>query len=309
MRIVTDRDGTGERGPEGLFVTVGNFDGFHKGHQSVLSELLSASRAGDGYAVAVTFEPHPAEVLFGNEAPALLTPGAERYALLSTTGLEELRVVTFTQGTAEMDAASFLRYVGVGMGSHLVLGYDFHMGRGRAGDLERLSTLGEELGFGLDVVPPVLCDGKPISSTRIRGAVEAGDVESASDMLGRPYAVAGRVVSGRGIGRGLGYATANLEPPERKLLPADGVYLATASTRGEDGRPALVYVGSRPSVGGGPRSVEVHVLDIEEDLYGEIVEAGLLAYLRPDKRFGSREELRTQIELDVAEARRRLGSG
>jgi riboflavin kinase/FMN adenylyltransferase len=302
MRIVTDRDAAGERSPEGLFVTVGNFDGFHRGHQSVLSELLSASVAAGGSAVAVTFEPHPAEVLFGSSAPALLTPGAERYALLATTGLEELRVVSFTSDTAGMDAAAFLLFIGVGRGSHLVLGYDFHMGRGRAADLERLSALGEEWGFGLDVVPPVLCDGRPISSTRIRDAVEAGEVDSARDMLGRPYVVAGRVVSGRGIGRGLGYATANLELPERKLLPADGVYLATAAARGGDRRPALVYVGRRPSVG-------VHVLDVETDLYGEVVEAELAAFLRRDKQFGTTEELRAQIELDVAEARRRLGPG
>lgn len=308
MKIVTDKDHPPARGPEGLYVTLGNFDGFHLGHRSVVAELLSACRAGDGEATAITFEPHPAEVLDTVDAPGLLSPGAERSELMAESGLPELRIVTFTRETARMDARLFLASMAVGGGSHLVLGYDFHMGRGRAADLEGLAALGREMGFGLDVVPPVLWRGEPISSTRIRKALEAGEVEAAREMLGRPYEIRGEVVRGDGVGKGLGYATANLEPTSRKLLPADGVYLAVAAPGGGAVLPALVYVGTRPSVGGGPRRVETHILDRRDDLYGTELSVGLLDFLRPDRAFSTTDELRDQIGEDVARARREAGT-
>lgn len=293
--------------PLGYYVTLGNFDGFHLGHQAVVAELVRASGAGGGAAVAITFDPHPAEIVGTDRAPRLLTPGRERLDVMTGAGLAELLVVPFTRHTAGRDAREFLVSVGVGAGSHLVLGYDFHMGRGRSTDLERLSMLGREMGFGLDVVPPVLFEGRPISSTRIREELEGGNAAAARAMLGRPYAVSGRVVRGEGVGRGLGYATANLEVGPRKLLPSDGVYLGSAAREapgpGRVDRPALVYVGRRPSMGGGPRGVEVHILGEEAELYGNVLHVEIMRFLRADRAFSSKEELAAQIAEDVAQAR------
>lgn len=301
MRTVRTPEESSVVGPDGLYVTLGNFDGFHLGHQAVIAELVTGCDAGGGTAFAVTFEPHPSEVVGSGSPPGLLTPGAEKAELLGSTGLTELLVIPFTKETAARDARDFLTWIGVGRGSHLVLGYDFHMGRGRAGDLERLSMLGREKGFGLDVVPPVLCQGTPVSSTRIRECLEAGDVAAAREMLGRPYRLRGEVVEGEGVGRTIGSPTANLELPSRKLLPGDGVYVVSAVTL--DDRPGLLYVGSRPSMGGGARRSEVHVLDHESDLYGRTLDVDLLKFLRKDRAFGSPVELRAQIERDVALAR------
>jgi riboflavin kinase/FMN adenylyltransferase len=303
MRTTHSPEESAIRGSEGLYVSLGNFDGFHVGHQAVIEELLTAGEAAGGEAIGVTFDPHPGEVVGHGAPPGLLTPGEEKEHLLASSGLSELLVVRFTPEVAARDARGFLSWIGVGAGSHLVLGYDFHMGRGRAGDLERLSLLGREIGFGLDVVPPVMRGGRPVSSTRVRQALMVGRVEDATEMLGRPYAIVGPVVRGDGVGARLGSPTANIEVPTRKLLPKDGVYLVSVDLGVE--RPGLLYVGTRPSLGGGPRRVEVHVLDHDSDLYGEALVVELRSHLRDDVEFADRRELSAQIECDVAEARRR----
>ena len=304
MRVVGQPEEGARRGPEGLYVTIGNFDGFHVGHQAVIRELVSASRDG-GRAVAVTFDPHPATVVGGGAAPAMLSPGEEKIELLAGTGLAELVIVPFTRETASSDARTFLGRIGVGPGSHLVLGYDFHMGRGRATDLARLSMLGREAGFGLDVVAPVLWEGAPVSSTRVRESLMSSDPESAERMLGRPYRLRGRVIRGSGIGRAMGAPTANLSLPPAKLLPGDGVYMV--SVRSMSGRPGLLYVGRRPTMGPGERRVEVHVLDLEGDLYGEALDVELAGFVREDRAFSSPEELSRQMAADVERARRWAG--
>jgi riboflavin kinase/FMN adenylyltransferase len=287
--------------PERLFATVGNFDGVHLGHRAVIAELMRSARAGGGPALGVTFEPHPVAVVGGGHAPSLLTPGEEKLRLMASAGLDVLLVVEFTPEVASMDAATFLAWLGVGAGAHLVLGYDFRMGRDRSGDASHLSELGSRVGFGIDVVPPVIHAGAPISSSRIRDAVSVGEMKEATAMLGRPYALVGRIVPGEGVGRSLGSPTANLEAPAEKLLPADGVYFATADSLG--GLPALLYVGTRPTLGGGERRAEAFVLDFDADLLGELLEVGVRARLRPDAAFGSAEELRRQIKEDTRAAR------
>lgn len=289
------------RRPDRLFLTVGNFDGFHLGHQAVVGELSAVATASGGVPVAVTFEPHPMAVVEPGRSPSLLTPTDEKAALMSDTSLDCLLVVDFTDTVAGLDPWGFLSWVGVGQGSHLCLGYDFHMGRGREGDIECLSKLGRDMGFGLDVVPPVLHDGAPISSSRIRESVTEGDVESAGRMLGRPYRLVGSVVRGRGEGRELKSPTANLDLPPSKLMPADGVYFVRALSVAE--RPGLLYVGTRPTMGGGPRGAEVHLMDFEGEIYGATLELSVLARLRGDIAFKSREELAAQIKADLERAR------
>jgi len=300
--------------PEGLFLTIGNFDGVHRGHRAVLREVVSAALSASGRSVAVTFEPHPANVVGDAKIANALTPLNEKSDLLAETGVDTLLVVPFTKDTAASSARAFLSRLGVGGGSHLVLGYDFHMGRGRAADLGRLSLLGREAGFGLDVVPPVMSGGRPISSTRIRAALREGDPRAASLMLGRHYSLEGRVVAGDGIGRSIGVPTANLELPAEKLLPADGVYLTSvvdleagsgaAGPGGTGAHRGLLYVGRRPTLGSGSRRAEVHILDVDADLYGTGLRLDVIGFLRHDRSFSSVDDLKEQMSLDIERAGR-----
>ena len=284
-----------------LTFTLGNFDGLHLGHQAVIAELVGSARARGGTSVAVTFDPHPLSVVHPERAPRLLSPLAEKLDALAGTGVDVALVIDFTPELASEDAAAFLSWLGVVRGSHLVLGYNFQMGRGRACDLSALSVMGAELGYGLDIVPPVEHEGLPISSTRIRESVERGDVQDAASMLGRPYSVGGAVVEGSGVGRGLGSPTANLLLPAEKLLPGDGVYFVTVESLG--GRPGVMYVGTRPTLDAGARVAEVHVLDLEGDLYGQELRVGVRRRLRGDSRFGSLNELKQSIRDDLERAR------
>jgi riboflavin kinase/FMN adenylyltransferase len=301
MRVVRSPDEMEGVDPEQLTLTVGNFDGFHLGHQAVLAELLASAAPRGGFALAVTFEPHPVAMVRPERAPALLTTLDEKTALMSATGLAALLVVDFTRELMGTSAADFLTWLGVGRGSHMVLGYDFHMGRDRACDVGALSALGARLGYGLDVVPPVEFQGAPISSSRIRDRLAAGDVVAAADMLGRPYALSGRVVAGDGVGADLGAATANLALKEGKLLPADGVYFVTIPALA--GRPGVLYVGTRPTFGEGPRRAEVHVLDLEGDLRGGELAVEVRRRLRGDRKFADPARLREQIRADLEAAR------
>lgn len=305
MRMLKSPDELRAAGPSRLTLTLGNFDGVHLGHRAVFAELAASAASRRGMPLAVTFEPHPVAVVRPDGAPALLTTLDEKVGLMDEAGLSATLVVDFTRDVAETSAVDFLSWLGVGRGSHLVLGYDFHMGRDRACDVGRLSELGARLGYGLDVVPPVEYEGAPISSSRIRERLATGDVGAAWDMLGRPYALSGRVVAGQGVGRGLGAPTANLEPPRGKLLPADGVYYVTSPTL--DGRPALLYVGTRPTFGEGTRRVEVHVLDFEAQLKGGELAVEVRRRLREDRRFADRAELQAQIRLDIEAARAASG--
>jgi riboflavin kinase/FMN adenylyltransferase len=288
-------------GPGRLSATIGNFDGLHLGHQAVISELVESATSRAGTSLAVTFDPHPVAVVEPSRAPALLTPTDEKAELFASTGVDALLVVAFTREVADEEAYEFISWLGVGRGSHLVLGYDFHMGRGRHCDLARLSRLGAEMAYGIDVIPPVENQGLPISSTRIRERIAAGAVEEAAEMLGRPYRLSGRVVGGQETGRLLASPTANLELPPDKLLPGDGVYFARVSSLG--GRAGVLYVGARPTFGGGPRRAEVHVLDADLDLYGQVVSVDVLRRLRGDATFKDPADLRRQIGEDIARAR------
>ncbi len=301
MRVARTPTDLAAESADQLTFTLGNFDGLHLGHRAVIAELVGSSRARGGTSVVVTFDPHPLSVIHPDRTPRLLTPLAEKLDAMADTGIDVVLVIDFTSELASEDAGTFLSWLGVVRGSHLVLGYDFQMGRGRACGLAALSGMGAELGYGLDVVAAVEHDGLAISSSRIRERVARGDVQDAAAMLGRPYSIAGGVVEGSGVGRGMGSPTANLLVPAEKLLPGDGVYFVTAESLG--GRPGLMYVGTRPTLEGGPRVAEVHVLDFEGDLYGQELRVGLRRRLRGELRFGSRDELRQRIKEDVKRAR------
>lgn len=287
-------------------VTVGTFDGVHRGHQDVLASLAERGRASGRASVLVTFEPHPLEVVNPAAAPRLLTPGAEKLEVLAEAGLDYVAVVPFTRTMAALDAAQFVDLVlreRFRM-SELLMGYDHGFGRGRSGDVETLRAIGAERGIPVDVVPAVLTpDGHPISSTFIRRAVAGGDLAHAATALGRPYSISGRVAAGAGRGRDLGFRTINvpLESP-RKLLPPEGVYAVRVQTpRGPFG--GMMNLGGRPTFGEATVVLEAHLFDVDADLYGQWVRVDVLGWLRAIRRFDGPAALVAQLRDDEASAR------
>jgi riboflavin kinase / FMN adenylyltransferase len=288
---------------------VGNFDGVHRGHAALVDEAVGAARESGSTPVVLTFEPHPSRVLSPDRAPSTLMTGEQKSEALSELGIGLVVVVPFTVELAALRPSRFAETVLVGgLGvSCVVVGEHFRFGRRRSGDLPKLRTLGAELGFEVRGVPPVLHEGLPISSTRIREAVARGDVGNAREMLGRPYCVDGRV--GRGVGRGktLGVPTANLEP-ENELLPRRGVYAGRCRTDG-GAWPAVVNVGHRPTFGGGELVVEAPLIGFAGNLYESRLRVSFLERLRDEQTFPDVEALRAQIRSDVDRATRLLGSG
>jgi len=285
----------------GSVATIGVFDGVHVGHQRILSEVSRRAAAEDFLAVVITFDPHPDEVLGSRTEPEfLLTSHEEKASLLAEAGMDMEIVVRFTPEIAGLDTAGFVkRYLlGALRLRVLVVGHDFRMGRDRQGGREVLGRLGSELGFSVVDVAAVLVDGQPVSSTRVREVVRAADLRLAKRLLGRPYSVEGEVTAGNGIGTRLGFPTANLVWPTRKLLPADGVYACVAETRGRAFK-AAVNLGRRPTVGGKSRQLEAHLIGFEGDLTGEHLKLNFMSRLRPERTFSTTEELRNAIKEDV----------
>lgn len=287
-------------------VTVGSFDGVHLGHQAILARLVARGRATGRASVLVTFEPHPLEVVNPGAAPPLLTPGAEKLEVLAESGIDYLAVVPFTRALAGLDPAAFVDRVlcGAFRMRELLMGHDHGFGRGRAGTLEVLQGLGASRGFDVEVLPPVQrADGAPVSSTAIRRAVAGGDLARAAMMLGRPYAVAGRVVPGAQRGRTLGYRTLNVVPASpRKLLPPEGVYAVRVQTPGGP-CGGMMHLGPRPTFGETAVALEVHLFDADADLYGRWVRVDLLGWLRGTRRFDGPEALVAQLRSDETAAR------
>jgi len=289
----------------GAVVTIGTFDGVHRGHWAVLREISRRAASADRRSVLLTFDPHPLRIVRPEIAPPLLTTPEEKREILEGSGLDDLVTVHFTAELSRLSPREFVEQLLVpclGV-QELVIGYDHGFGRGRSGDAETLRELGRELGFTVDVVGPVEDGGGAISSTRIRGAVQEGRLEEARSGLGRPYSFRGRVVRGEGRGRRLGFPTANLEVSHPdKLLPPPGVY-AVRGARLEGSRDGALHVGPRPTFEGSPPSLELHLIDFEGDLYGEEIRVDLVRYLRSIEAYPSVEALVEQIALDVEHAR------
>jgi len=293
-------------------LTVGNFDGVHRGHQELVAAAIARARGMRGTAVALTFDPHPARVIDPDRAASALMTLAQKAEVMAGLGLDVLAIVTFDAARAAQPAEEFARAVlAQALGARaVVVGTAFRFGHGRTGDAALLARLGETLGFEVTTVPPVEHDGAPISSTRIRRELEAGRVELARALLGRPFFVDGRVVRGEGRGRTLGIPTANLEVIN-ETLPARGVYAAWCHTLDAlDTRwPAVVNLGRRPTFGGGNATVEAHILDQDLDLYGRRLRLEFAARLRDEQPFPGPEALVEQIRHDVERARVLLDEG
>ncbi len=284
-------------------VTIGAFDGVHRGHQHLIGSMTRAAHASGRLAVVLTFDPHPGALLGRSPLAALTTP-EEKAALIADLGVDILLILRFTPALAGTSAA---RFVGM-LCQHLSLaelwvGPDFALGHRREGNVPFLRRMGELVGFQVHVVEPLSWRGSIVSSTRIRAALTAGDIEEANECLGRPYRLSGQVTRGRGLGRQLGIPTANLQPPEGRLVPANGVYACYAHTPDGGVWPAVVNVGVRPTIAPDHLTVEAHLLDFEGDLYGQSLTLEFIARLRDEEAFPSLNALVAQIRQDILRAR------
>jgi riboflavin kinase/FMN adenylyltransferase len=291
-------------------VAVGVFDGVHLGHRQILERAL-ARRHGD-HCVVVSFDPHPDLVLSPKfHAAPPLTPLSEKRARLIEMGVDALDVIPFTRELAALPPERFVSEYLIsrhGMRA-LVVGQNFALGKGRAGNVAWLREHGARAGFEVEAVPLLELDGGPVTSTRIRGLLGEGRVAEAGRLLGRRYSLAGRVVSGRAVGRALGFPTANLQLHAEKLVPAHGIYAVWARPSGE-AEPSMgaMSIGVRPTFGGGERTLEVFLLDWSGTLNGRDLEVEFAHWLRPEARFDSAEALSEAIGRDVSETRRLLQS-
>lgn len=297
-------------------VTLGNFDGVHRGHRAVLDQVVRLARARQADAVAVTFDPHPVAVLHPERAPEQITGPAHRLDLLAGTGLDAVLVLEFTRELARLTPEEFVRWVFVDAldACAVVVGADTRFGVRNSGDLGTMRELGERYGFEVVVQDPVgeHTEGqRSWSSTRLRAALRSGEVEAAAEVLGRLHRVSGTVVHGHHRGRGLGYPTANLCQDSEGMVPGDGVYAGwlerpTLSSDHPDRRmPAAISVGTNPTFDDVlVRTVEAYVLDRTDlDLYGEEVAVEFVSRLRGNLRFDSVEELLVQMARDVDASR------
>lgn len=291
-------------------VTIGVFDGVHKGHQSIIGHAVKQAKNLGVPSVVVTFDPHPSEVVRPGSHPAVLTEPARKAELIEDLGADALCVVPFTPDFSRRSAEQFVHDVLV---EHLhaalvVVGENFRFGHRAAGDVALLDQLGQRFGFGVEGAPLVAEGGTVFSSTYIRSCIDAGDVTAAAVALGRPHRLDGVVVRGDQRGREIGFPTANLLSHRYAAVPADGVYAARLVRRTAAAPlPAAVSIGTNPTFSGRERRVEAYVLDFDGDLYGERVSLDFVAYLRPMHRYDSVPALLAQMTEDVAQTRRILG--
>jgi len=289
--------------PGPLVVAAGVFDGMHLGHQAVLRSALDSAKIAGGTAVALTFDPHPSKILRPQNAARLLTSTRHKLRLIGEFGIPAVLVIPFDENFAAVEAEDFLRKL-CSAARNLVricVGKGWRFGHARRGDADLLRRLGPVLGFETTEVEPVEIGGTMVSSTLVRQAVESGDLEAARRFLGRDYSVLGTVIPGDGLGKTLGFPTANLAA-HNEQFPPDGVYAARVLT-GSRAISGVANIGTRPTTkADGERLLEVHLIGFSGDLYGQDIEAEFLRFLRPEKKFPDLEALRAQIALDVRSA-------
>ena len=287
------------------WLTIGVFDGVHRGHQEILSRLTAGAHASGAPAVVLTFYPHPAEVLGKQNNLKYLTLPDEKVARLSELGADIVITHPFNTEVAFLSAWEFMQYLKVHLDMRqLWVGYDFALGRNRGGDVINLTEIGNELGYHVHPVSPVVVNDEVVSSSQIRSLLYAGRVSEAAAQLGRPYALSGRVVHGDGRGRKINIPTANLDVPAEKAIPTNGVYACQAWV-GEGRYPAVTNIGIRPTFTPEMKtsSVETHILDFTQDLYDQVVKLEFIERLREERKFPSAETLVEQIQVDISRAR------
>jgi riboflavin kinase/FMN adenylyltransferase len=292
-------------------VTIGEFDGVHRGHQRIIARAAQVGRERNLPVVVITFDPHPDEVIRPGSHPPFLSSARRRAELLAGLGADAVCVLPFTLEFSRLDPDEFVRAVLVERfhAAVVVEGEDFRFGHKAAGDVQLLAKLGEKYEFTTEGMPLLDADGATISSTSIRQMLAAGDVAAAAQALGRPHRVEGVVVRGHQRGRALGFPTANLETPPHTAVPADGVYAGWLASLDDDGRdaqrwPAAISIGTNPTFGGGEQTVEAYAIDRDDlDLYGMHAAIDFTARLRATLRFDSVDALVEQIRRDVDRVR------
>jgi len=284
----------------GSCVTIGNFDGVHMGHQRLMARTCAKARKRSLISVVVTFDPHPMTVLMGQKAPPFITNTSQRLKFIEQQGPNVALVLEFTRQMATLEPDEFVqRYLVDGLAMReLVIGYDYAMGKGRKGNYDLLSALGQQIGFGVERLDPVIVGGAVVSSTRIRDLIQSGNVWDARPLLGRFFEVQGEVVDGmkRGAAK-LGFPTANLRL-EGTLLPKPGVYAVWAELDGETYQ-AVANVGDNPTFGDTGLTLEAHILDFNRGIYGQRLSLQFVQRLRSERKFESIEALKARIADDV----------
>jgi riboflavin kinase/FMN adenylyltransferase len=283
-------------------LTVGNFDGVHCGHQALVARLGEEARRLSAPAVVLTFDPHPLQLLRPAQFEPVLTTAADRAALLRVAGADSVFILRTTPALLQLSAREFFDRVVLGqIGARAVVpGYNFGFGRGREGTVETLAELCRQAGLGFTLVPPLLVDGQPVSSSRVRKELVRGDVRQAAVLLGRPYRLRGTVIPGQRRGQALGFPTANLAPAVT-LVPGNGVY-AVCGTIGDTVLAGAANVGPNPTFGEEARKIEVHLIGHEGDLYGQELAVDFLERLRDVRPFASAADLVAQLHADVERA-------
>lgn len=288
--------------PQYPIVTVGTFDGVHIGHKMILERLTALAKEKSGEVVLLTFYPHPRKVLFQDSAQLeMITSLDDKISLMKQLGVNHLVIQPFTIDFSKMEYEDFVKDIlveklGVKM---LVIGYDHQFGHQRKGSMAELQKLGPQLGFEVEEIPEQDIDAIAVSSTRIRNALKRGEVEIAAHLLGYDFRLSGRVVKGKQIGRTLGFPTANMQCNDLdQLVPANGIYAVLVEWKGTFLKGAL-SIGHRPTFDNGARTIEVHILEFEEDIYGDDITLHFKNYLRPELKFHSAEELVTQMQNDI----------
>lgn len=286
-----------------LHLALGVFDGVHIGHQAVIARAVGAAKGNGGLGGVLTFDPHPIRVIAPAKAPAsLLATLHHKEKIVRDLGADLFIALEFDQKLASMEPGEFLDQLFRLPVKTIAVGEDWRFGKGRHGDVEYLQSQAELRGFRLEAVPPVMIEGERVSSTRIRQAIRDGNFGAAARLLGRAYTVCGPVVHGKQLGRTIGFPTANIDTGDSQL-PPDGVWAVNAIL--PDGRtaPGVANLGTRPTVDGSSRSLEAHLFDFTEDLYGQELEIEFLDFIRPEKKFNGLDELKNQIARDAESAR------
>lgn len=288
---------------EPTVVTIGVFDGVHRGHQSILSLLIERSFTLGLPGVVVTFDPHPLEII-KREKVELLLDLNDRLSLINQFPHTYNVLINFNDRFAEKTAEDFVKELKDRFNMReIVIGYNFQFGKGRKGNIKFLQEVSDKYGFKVSIVPPVLYEGSPISSSRIRTALKKGNINSANEMLGRYFYLKGRVIRGKGLGKEIGFPTANIAIPNRIITPKLGVY-ATIGTIDDERFIGVTNIGFAPSIKGEKDvTVETHLLDFNRDIYDKLIKIELVAYIRQEIKFSSLEQLVNQINIDIESAR------
>ncbi len=285
-------------------LTIGNFDGVHKGHLFIFDKVKDRAKAIGGQSAVMTFEPHPIRVVKPGNGPPLITPTKQKLDLISDAGIDVIFCIPFTRQFASISAEDFVQDILVqrlGI-KEIVVGYDYTFGFKRQGNISLLQEMGEKLGFKVHVVDPIRLDNALVSSTSIRELVQEGNLSEAKKLLGRDYQISGTVVKGKNRGgRLLGFPTANLKLID-ELIPKGGVYAVTAIINGKT-YYGVTNIGYNPTFGEEALSIETHLIDFSDNILGETIRVNFIKRLRDEKTYGSVEELAHQIALDVQEAK------